>query len=185
MISARRANLRGIRRCWTGWPASSWTVVGTSSTWSASWLTATPIDKGRSLRRKPGPCDPDNREFSAQGRWRLDAELVRDNALAISGLLAPRIGGPSVMPYQPEGYWENLNFPTRNWEPSAGEACIAAAFTPGGSAPTSIPAWSRSMRPRARNAVPSAIGPTFLNRPWCCSTTRLTSRRRAPLRLAS
>src|SRR5208283_417439 len=46
--------------------------------------------------------DPYNREFSAQGRWRLDAELVRDNALAISGLLVAKIGGPSVKPYQPE-----------------------------------------------------------------------------------
>jgi len=65
--------------------------------------------------------DPLNREFSAQGRWRLEAELVRDNALAISGLLAPRIGGPSVKPYQPEGYWENLNFPARTWEAGQGD----------------------------------------------------------------
>lgn len=64
---------------------------------------------------------PDNREFSAQGRWRLDAELVRDNTLAVSGLLVPKIGGPSVKPYQPDGYWENLNFPVRTWEQSAGE----------------------------------------------------------------
>jgi hypothetical protein len=39
---------------------------------------------------------------------------VRDNALAISGLLVPKIGGPSVKPYQPAKYWENLNFPTRD-----------------------------------------------------------------------
>jgi hypothetical protein len=51
----------------------------------------------------------------------LDAELVRDNALSISGLLVSRIGGPSVKQYQPEGYWENLNFPTRTWEQSSGE----------------------------------------------------------------
>jgi hypothetical protein len=65
--------------------------------------------------------DPYNREFSAQGRWRLDAEFVRDNALAISGLLADKIGGPSVKPYQPDGYWENLNFPARTWEQSKGD----------------------------------------------------------------
>jgi Protein of unknown function (DUF1553)/Protein of unknown function (DUF1549)/Planctomycete cytochrome C len=76
--------------------------------------TSLPSPKARSL-------DPYNREFSAQGRWRIDAELVRDNALAISGLLAPKIGGPSVKPYQPEGYWENLNFPTRTWEQSSGD----------------------------------------------------------------
>ncbi len=60
--------------------------------------------------------DPFNRELAHQSRFRIDAELVRDNALAISGLLVPTIGGPSVKPYQPAGYWENLNFPTREWE---------------------------------------------------------------------
>jgi Protein of unknown function (DUF1553)/Protein of unknown function (DUF1549)/Planctomycete cytochrome C len=62
--------------------------------------------------------DPQNREFARGGRWRLDAEFVRDNALAISGLLVRRSGGPSVKPYQPAGYWENLNFPTREWDNS-------------------------------------------------------------------
>jgi hypothetical protein len=65
--------------------------------------------------------DPLNRELAVQSRWRLDAELVRDNALAVSGLLVNKIGGPSVRPYQPDGYWENLNFPTRTYEASAGE----------------------------------------------------------------
>ena len=65
--------------------------------------------------------DPDNRELARQSRFRLDAEFVRDNALAISGLLVQRIGGPSVKPYQPAGYWENLNFPAREWEPSRDE----------------------------------------------------------------
>jgi hypothetical protein len=65
--------------------------------------------------------DPDNRELARQSRWRLDAEFVRDNALAISGLLVRKIGGPSVKPYQPAGYWENLNFPTREWQADTGE----------------------------------------------------------------
>jgi hypothetical protein len=64
--------------------------------------------------------DPDNRELARQGRWRLDAELVRDNALSVAGLLSPEVGGPSVRPYQPDGYWENLNFPQRTWEASQG-----------------------------------------------------------------
>jgi hypothetical protein len=64
--------------------------------------------------------DPDNREFARQGRWRVDAELVRDAALSFAGLLNPDIGGPSVRPYQPDGYWENLNFPVRTYEPTAG-----------------------------------------------------------------
>ena len=65
--------------------------------------------------------DPYNRELARQGRWRLEAELVRDNALSIAGLLVPKVGGPSVKPYQPEGYWENLNFPVRGYDASPGE----------------------------------------------------------------
>jgi hypothetical protein len=64
--------------------------------------------------------DPDNRELARQSRWRLEAELVRDNALSIAGLLDSRIGGPSAKPYQPEGYWENLNFPVRTYQASEG-----------------------------------------------------------------
>jgi hypothetical protein len=65
--------------------------------------------------------DPYNRECARQSPFRLDAELVRDNALTISGLLVPKIGGPSVKPYQPAKYWENLNFPTREWQNDSGE----------------------------------------------------------------
>ena len=66
--------------------------------------------------------DPYNRELASQSRWRLDAELVRDNALAVAGLLDLTIGGPSVKPYQPDGYWENLNFPVRSYDASHGSA---------------------------------------------------------------
>ncbi len=64
--------------------------------------------------------DPGNRWLARQSRFRLDAELVRDNALALSGLLCERIGGPSVKPYQPPGYWIFLNFPKRDWEADRG-----------------------------------------------------------------
>jgi hypothetical protein len=66
--------------------------------------------------------DPYNRLIGRQGRFRLDAEMVRDNALAVSGLLSPRIGGPSVKPYQPAGYWAALNFPPREWANDKGES---------------------------------------------------------------
>jgi hypothetical protein len=65
--------------------------------------------------------DPTNSWFARQDRFRLDAELVRDNALAVSGLLARKIGGPSVKQYQPAGYWQYLNFPTREWQNDHGE----------------------------------------------------------------
>jgi mono/diheme cytochrome c family protein len=50
--------------------------------------------------------DPDNRLLSRGPRSRMDGEMVRDYALAASGLLVPAIGGPSVKPYQPKGLWE-------------------------------------------------------------------------------
>jgi hypothetical protein len=51
--------------------------------------------------------DPFNRLFARGPRFRLDAEMIRDNALAISGLLTRKLGGPSVFPYQPDGVWFN------------------------------------------------------------------------------
>ena len=60
-------------------------------------------------------ADPDNLWLARQGRSRLDAEMVRDTALAVGGLLMHRLGGPSVKPYQPAGYWAHLNFPRREW----------------------------------------------------------------------
>jgi mono/diheme cytochrome c family protein len=52
--------------------------------------------------------DPENRLLARGPRFRLPAEVVRDNALAIAGLLVKRLGGPSVKPYQPAGLWEEL-----------------------------------------------------------------------------
>ena len=65
--------------------------------------------------------DPDNRLVGRQGRFRLEAEQIRDNALAVSGLLVNKLGGDIVRPYQPAFYYANLNFPEREYEPSTGE----------------------------------------------------------------
>jgi cytochrome c553 len=68
--------------------------------------------------------DPKNRLLSRGPRFRMDAEMVRDNALAVSGLLAPKIGGPSVRPYQPEGVWEAvamIGSNTRDYRAEQGE----------------------------------------------------------------
>ncbi len=68
--------------------------------------------------------DPQNRLLSRGPRFRMDAEMVRDYALAASGLLAAKIGGPSVRPYQPDGVWEAVAMPesnTRNYKADSGE----------------------------------------------------------------
>jgi hypothetical protein len=101
----------------SGNPAHAWDVkrmirlIVTSGTYRQSSL-ATAQDQ---------QVDPFNRLYSHQSRFRLDAEVVRDNALDISGLLSLKMGGPSAKPYQPGGYWDALNFPARTYEADKGE----------------------------------------------------------------
>lgn len=54
--------------------------------------------------------DPDNRLLARGPSHRLSAEMLRDQALAVSGLLVPKVGGPSVKPYQPPGLWEAVSY---------------------------------------------------------------------------
>src|SRR5439155_6641326 len=65
--------------------------------------------------------DPNNRLLAARTPRRLAAEFVRDNALFIAGLLNEEIGGPSAHPYQPAGYYANLQFPDRDYYPERDE----------------------------------------------------------------
>jgi hypothetical protein len=65
--------------------------------------------------------DPNNRWVACQTPRRLEAEFVRDNALAVAGLLNDEIGGPSVRPYQPAGYYAYLQFPDRDYVASPDE----------------------------------------------------------------
>jgi hypothetical protein len=65
--------------------------------------------------------DPNNRTLAAQSPRRLEAEFVRDNALSVAGVLNPEIGGPSARPYQPPGYYANLQFPDRDYDADADE----------------------------------------------------------------
>lgn len=69
--------------------------------------------------------DPQNRLCSRGPRFRMDAEMIRDYALASSGLLVPKIGGPSVKPYQPDGVWEAvamIGSNTRDYRRDTGES---------------------------------------------------------------
>ena len=85
----------------TGWNVKGMQrLIVTSATYRQSSKTT------EALREK----DPENRLLARGPRVRLQAELIRDTALAASGLLNDAIGGPSVMPYQPKGIWEELAF---------------------------------------------------------------------------
>jgi hypothetical protein len=86
-------------------------LIVLSQTYRQSSLTTPQLDER----------DPYNRLLARQSRFRLDAENVRDVALAASGLLANRFGGPSVKPYEPDGYLAALNFPKREYAASHGE----------------------------------------------------------------
>ena len=80
-------------------------LLVTSSAYRQSSL-ATPKQRER---------DPDNRLVARQSRWRIQAEMVRDTALSIAELLVRDVGGDSVKPYQPAGYYRHMNFPQRKY----------------------------------------------------------------------
>ncbi len=85
----------------TGWDTKAMLrLIVTSATYRQS-SRVTPALKER---------DPENRLLARGARFRLQGEFVRDQALAVSGLLVDTIGGPSVHPYQPAGLWEELAF---------------------------------------------------------------------------
>jgi mono/diheme cytochrome c family protein len=89
--------------------------------WSVRHLVRTIVNSRAYRMSSAGAADllvrdPDNRLVARQGRWRLPAENVRDTALAVSGLLVERLGGDSVHPYQPAGYYRHLNFPQREYK---------------------------------------------------------------------
>ncbi len=84
--------------------------IVTSQAYRQSSLTSDDV-----LRR-----DPDNRWFARQTRQRLPAEMVRDQVLSVSHLLNREIGGRSIKPYQPAGYYRHLNFPKRAYKHDQG-----------------------------------------------------------------
>ncbi|HBY62532.1 MAG TPA: peptidylprolyl isomerase, partial [Solibacterales bacterium] len=101
---------------WKADGAHAWDVkhlvktIVTSHTYKQSSLSTAQLDEK----------DPDNRLLARQSRFRVEAENVRDTALAIAGLLVDQFGGPSVKPAQPEGYLAAMNFPKREYSAGKG-----------------------------------------------------------------
>ena len=67
-------------------------------------------------------ADPENRYLARAPRFRLPSWMLRDNALKVSGLLNPAVGGPPVMPYQPGGVWAEITMDRFHYAPSLGSA---------------------------------------------------------------
>jgi hypothetical protein len=84
-------------------------------------LTSQTYQQDSRVRPELTEMDPENRLLAYHPPRRLEAEIIRDNALAVSGLLNLEIGGPSIKPYQPGGYYSNLQFPNRSYRSTAGD----------------------------------------------------------------
>lgn len=87
---------------------------------SATYRQSAQINKAKLAR------DPQNRLYARGPHYRLDAEQIRDQALAASGLLVSKVGGPPVKPYQPEGVWESVAMKdsnTRVYVQDKGDGC--------------------------------------------------------------
>ena len=65
--------------------------------------------------------DPDNRKLARGSRFRMDAEMIRDQILASSGLLSDKMYGPSVKPPQPDGLWRAVSMTKERFKPSQGQ----------------------------------------------------------------
>jgi hypothetical protein len=89
----------------TGWDVKSFVRMIVSSATYRQDSRATP---------KLLALDPDNRLLARGPKYRLDAEVLRDNALSVSGLLNPKMGGRGVRPYQPGGIWEAVGYTASN-----------------------------------------------------------------------
>ncbi len=98
--------------------------------------------------------DPENRLLARGPRFRLSAEVVRDNALAISGLLVEKVGGPSIKPYQPAGLWEELAGGAARGPMCKKRVatCTAAACTSIASGPCRTRRWQPSTHRRGKPA---------------------------------
>jgi len=84
-------------------------------------VTSSTYRQSSKIRPELAERDPENRLLARGPRYRLPAFLLRDQALAASGLLVEKTGGPGVNPYQPEGVWEDTSFGTIRYAQDHGE----------------------------------------------------------------
>ena len=147
----------------TGWDVKAMQrLIVTSATYrQSSQVTPELLEK-----------DPENRLLARGPRFRLPAEMIRDNALAVSGLLIDEIGGPSVLPYQPQGLWEELafgdGFSAQATSRATARISIGAACTRSGSAPSPPASLATFDAPDREKCTARRARPTRRCRRSCC-----------------
>jgi hypothetical protein len=162
----------------SGWDVKKlYRLLVTSATYRQS-AVATPESLAKDLGNK----------FLARGpRFRMDAEMLRDSALAASGLLVEKIGGPPVKPYQPAGIWEEVAMPesnTKTYTQGKGEDLYRRSvytFWKRASAPASLETFDATSREvactrRARTNTPLQAFVTMNDPQWLEAARKLAER---------
>lgn len=85
-------------------------------------VTSETYQRSSQFSVRSSQLDPENRLLARGPRFRMPSWMLRDQALALSGLLNPQLGGPSVKPYQPEGIWEEATFGKKTYQQDHGDA---------------------------------------------------------------
>lgn len=131
--------------------------------------------------------DPENKLLSRGPRFRMDAEMLRDSALAAAGLLVDKIGGPSVKPYHPPGIWEEVAMPgsnTQTYVPDKGEGLYRRSvytFWKRSSPPANMETFDATSREivctrRARTNTPLQAFVTMNDPQWVEAARKLGER---------
>jgi mono/diheme cytochrome c family protein len=131
--------------------------------------------------------DPSNRLLARGPRFRMDGEMLRDSALAVSGLLVEKLGGPSVKPYQPPGIWEEVAMPGSNtgvYKPDQGEGLYRRSvytFWKRSSPPPAMETFDATSREvvctkRARSNTPLQAFITMNDPQWVEAARKLAER---------
>ena len=131
--------------------------------------------------------DATNRLLSRGPRFRMDGEMLRDSALATSGLLVEKIGGPPVKPYQPPGIWEEVAMPesnTKTYVPDKGDGLYRRSvytFWKRGSMPPGMETFDATSREvvctkRARTNTPLQAFVTMNDPQWVEAARKLAER---------
>ena len=127
-----------------------------------------PAGVGRDARARATPTRY-NRELARQSRFRVDAELVRDNALAVAGLLVPKIGGPERQAVSAGRVLGEPQLPHARVRRGPGrQPSTAAASTPAGSGSFLHPSLLAFDAPSREECTAERTARTSRSRRWCC-----------------